>query len=142
MEKNTQEVHFILFVNTKSGDGYGASYLELGSQEIMIKYSTNKKAYLYISDLFDTDSRKRGVQLISTFYSEQTIDFRVIICGGDGTIPWVLTQLLSASLDLAKIVIGIIPIGTGNDFSRSLGWGAKPVKVTPTNFKQLAVLVK
>lgn len=52
----------------------------------------------------------------------------VIICGGDGTILWVVSEVMKAKIDPEKICFGIIPIGTGNDFSRSLGWGGSPIK--------------
>jgi hypothetical protein len=55
MERNTHEVVFILFVNTKSGDGYGSTYLKLGSSEIIIKYESNKKANLFLFDLFNIE---------------------------------------------------------------------------------------
>lgn len=77
-----------------------------------------------------------------SFYGDANVDCRVVICGGDGTIPWVLSELLAIGIDLTKIVIGIIPIGTGNDFSRSIGWGTTPVKISPNNFKNLGALVK
>jgi diacylglycerol kinase (ATP) len=76
------------------------------------------------------------------FVNQGRKDFRIIICGGDGTIPWVLGELLKVGIDLTSIVLGIIPIGTGNDFSRSLGWGTDPVKVSVKNFEQLGQLVK
>lgn len=62
--------------------------------------------------------------------------------GGDGTIPWVLGELLKLGVNLSEIVLGILPIGTGNDFSRSLGWGTDPIKVTLTDFVGLGRLVK
>ena len=49
----------------------------------------------------------------------------MVICGGDGTIPWVLGNCLQNGIDFEKITLGILPIGTGNDFSRSLGWGSE-----------------
>lgn len=51
----------------------------------------------------------------------------MIICGGDGTINWVLTHALKVGVDLNKTAISILPIGTGNDFSRSTGWGYKTI---------------
>jgi diacylglycerol kinase (ATP) len=70
------------------------------------------------------------------------VAFRVVICGGDGTIPWVLSELYEAGLDLSTVVIGILPIGTGNDFSRSLGWGASGPKVSRNHLRGLGNLVK
>ena len=45
---------------------------------------------------------------------------RVIVAGGDGTLSEVVTGLLSADLGgYAKV--GVLPLGTGGDFTRTLG---------------------
>lgn len=49
--------------------------------------------------------------------------FRVIVCGGDGTVMWVVEEMINYQIDQTKCPIGILPFGTGNDFSRVLGWG-------------------
>ena len=67
---------------------------------------------------------------------------RAIICGGDGTIPWVLSRCLEERIDLEKIAIGVVPIGTGNDFSRSLGWGADSTKFDLQDFSKLSSMIK
>jgi len=50
------------------------------------------------------------------------VQYRILICGGDGTIGWVLRT--ADSLDLpTKPQFAILPLGTGNDLSRTMGWG-------------------
>lgn len=46
---------------------------------------------------------------------------RVIVAGGDGTVAWVMNSLLSSPH--IKAAVAILPMGTGNDLSRVLGWG-------------------
>lgn len=47
---------------------------------------------------------------------------RVLVCGGDGSVAWVLNTVHEMNLD-DKVSVAICPIGTGNDLSRVMGWG-------------------
>jgi len=53
---------------------------------------------------------------------------RVIACGGDGTVSWInsiFDKFLKDKTIMKEEVppIGVVPLGTGNDLSRVLGWG-------------------
>ena len=48
---------------------------------------------------------------------------RVVVCGGDGSVGWVVSEVAKAGL-AQLVAIGIIPVGTGNDLSITMGWGS------------------
>ena len=48
--------------------------------------------------------------------------FRVLVCGGDGTVAWALSIIDELRL-LQQCSVGVLPLGTGNDLSRVLHTG-------------------
>ena len=98
------------FVNTKSGVQNGP------------KIITELTEVLGEANVFDLSVGGPKPGLIQS--AHKSPDFRVIVCGGDGTVSWVLNGIDELDLQ-AKAKIAILPIGTGNDLGRVLRWGHK-----------------
>ena len=72
-----------------------------------------------VFDLMEPDAPpgpQRGLAFVRAYGD----DFTVLACGGDGTFGWVLEALRERQLHPH---VSVVPLGTGNDLARVLGWG-------------------
>lgn len=65
-----------------------------------------------------------------------------VVCGGDGTVMWVVGSFVEFKIDPMRVPIAIIPLGTGNDFSRNLGWGGEKTMLLEYNYRSLKKLIR
>ncbi|XP_044743497.1 diacylglycerol kinase theta isoform X3 [Chrysoperla carnea] len=100
----------LVFVNVKSG---GCQGLELIS-------SFRKLLNPY--QVFDLDN---GGPLPGLYVFRHIKNYKILVCGGDGTIGWVLQCLDNVGQDseCSSPACAIVPLGTGNDLARVLRWG-------------------
>ena len=87
-------------------------------------------AYRFISNMLEYYEiyRKMEFTYFNIISSLLVIHFNILACGGDGTVGWILSVMDSMKSSFPRgrrPAIGIIPLGTGNDLSRSLNWGGK-----------------
>ncbi|XP_039490793.1 diacylglycerol kinase theta isoform X7 [Drosophila santomea] len=62
----------------------------------------------------------------SLYVFRQITNYKILVCGGDGTIGWVLQCLDNVGQDseCSSPPCAIVPLGTGNDLARVLCWGS------------------
>ncbi|XP_063049742.1 diacylglycerol kinase eta-like, partial [Engraulis encrasicolus] len=97
----------LVLCNSKSGDNQGVKFLRKFRQ------------LLNPAQVFDlmNGGPQLGLRVFQKFVS-----FRVLVCGGDGSVGWVLSELDKLGLH-KQCQLGVLPLGTGNDLARVLGWG-------------------
>ncbi|XP_015176652.1 PREDICTED: diacylglycerol kinase theta isoform X6 [Polistes dominula] len=101
----------LVFVNVKSG----------GCQGLQLISSFRK--LLNPFQVFDLDN---GGPLPGLYVFRLIKHYRILVCGGDGTIGWVLQCLDNVGQDseCSSPACAIVPLGTGNDLARVLCWGS------------------
>jgi hypothetical protein len=105
----------------------------------LAKNSYPKLIYVYFFDLVTKRNRAFAKLKESVHKGGKVI---AIVCGGDGTIMWVVSELYNHSINPAKMAIGVLPLGTGNDFSQYLGWGKQKNAVIENKYRHLKKLIR
>mmetsp|Transcript_4477 Transcript_4477/g.10513 ORF Transcript_4477/g.10513 Transcript_4477/m.10513 type:complete len:434 (-) Transcript_4477:151-1452(-) len=115
-----------LFVNPKSGGQVGQVFLEV-PQPFKVEFDDeDREVSLNIFSLPEgRPGNKPGFHALRRVVDSGCVA-RVIVGGGDGTVMWLVTEAERHGIrPNGQLHIGIVPLGTGNDFSQHLGWGGK-----------------
>ncbi|KAJ0746316.1 putative diacylglycerol kinase (ATP) [Helianthus annuus] len=120
------EAPVVVFINSKSGGRLGPELKDL-LQDLMSEEQVFEvlkvKPHKFIQ--FGLGCLEMLASLGDSCAKETRERLRVVVAGGDGTVGWVLGclgELHKAGRDPVPPT-AIVPLGTGNDLSRSFGWG-------------------
>ncbi|RDY03428.1 Diacylglycerol kinase 7, partial [Mucuna pruriens] len=116
----------VVFINPRSGGRHGP-FLKERLQHLM-----SEEQVLDVLDVKPHEFIRYGLGCLEMladlgdYCAKETRErMRIMVAGGDGTVGWVLGCLAELHEKGWEPVppVGIIPLGTGNDLSRSFGWG-------------------
>uniref|UniRef100_A0A8K9X234 Diacylglycerol kinase n=1 Tax=Oncorhynchus mykiss TaxID=8022 RepID=A0A8K9X234_ONCMY len=97
----------LVFVNPKSGGNQGTKVLQ------MFMWILNPR------QVFDLS--QGGLREALELY-RKVPNLRILACGGDGTVGWILSVLDELGMT-PHPPVAVLPLGTGNDLARTLNWG-------------------
>mmetsp|Transcript_65916 Transcript_65916/g.157619 ORF Transcript_65916/g.157619 Transcript_65916/m.157619 type:complete len:420 (-) Transcript_65916:49-1308(-) len=133
-----------LFVNPGSGGGVGKFFLEDGMPKSIPMADGSMKTLRVFSLPDGKPGDKPGFHALKQATAAGLV--RVIVGGGDGSVMWVAGEAEKHGVDVAtQMALGIIPLGTGNDFSRHLGWGGtnpRPKSLRRNNYRRVVQLMQ
>uniref|UniRef100_A0A3P9A6N4 Diacylglycerol kinase n=1 Tax=Esox lucius TaxID=8010 RepID=A0A3P9A6N4_ESOLU len=97
----------LVFVNPKSGGNQGTKVLQ------MFMWILNPRQVFDLSQ----GGLKEALELY-----RKVPNLRILACGGDGTVGWILSALDELGMT-PHPPVAVLPLGTGNDLARTLNWG-------------------
>lgn len=109
---------YYFIINPNSRSGAGRDVWSILRSELALRKTTYKA--------YQTEYSGHAVKLARMISNQGTSEDPVylIAVGGDGTIQEVLTGIT----DFDSVIFGYIPVGSGNDFCRSMGMLHDPVE--------------
>ena len=107
--RNTSLTPLIVFINKLSGGQKGEKIYNQ-----LVRLLNPRQVFVLQND----ETIKQALDIYSSLRNT-----RILICGGDGSVGWILSSLADAFTALNNPPVSICPMGTGNDLSRVLEWG-------------------
>jgi len=107
-KKSFGRTPLLVFVNKKSGGQNG---------DLLLRQLRAFLPEWQVHDIGRPGEPEAGLNLF-----RDVPNFRIMVAGGDGTASWIM-----ATIDVLRLPyrppLAVLPVGTGNDLARVLGWG-------------------
>ena len=116
--RNAGDYTVIAFINPLSGGQVGNSLM------VQLRTAIGEEFVFDLSKVKRAELHWKPEDDLVRFAGDEMV--RVLVCGGDGTMAWMLSasDRVAEETETEKLGIITMPLGTGNDLARTFGWGS------------------